>query len=150
MHFVDDENFVAIPHGHDRQPVDDHFANVVDACMCRGIDFEHIDVASLGNLTARVACAAWIGRWSVCAAQRAREDPGSGRLSHATRPRKDERLSDSTPRNGVPERPRDSRLSDDVIELLRPPLSRENLVGQKKASGSRLQALGWVWGPDLR
>src|SRR5688572_1004905 len=123
MHFVDDENLVAVPHGHDRQPVDDHFADIVDPGVRRGIDLHDVDVAPFRNFTARVAFSARIGGWSFVAAQRARENARRCRLADAARTRKYERLRNAPALDRIGERTRDSRLTDDIIELLRAPLA---------------------------
>ena len=138
MNFVDDENLVAVPHGHDRQPVDDHLAHVVDAGMRRGVDLHDVDVAPFGNLAAGVAHPAGIGRRPLVAAQRARQNPRRRRLADAARTRKHERLRNPPALDGVGQRTRHSRLADDVIELLRAPLAGENLVGHTRDSGFRV------------
>ena len=61
VHFVDDEDLVAIAGGPHLQPADDHLTDVVDAGVRRGVDLEHVEVAALGDLDAGVADAARVG-----------------------------------------------------------------------------------------
>ena len=74
MNFVDDEDLVAIADRHDAQPRDDDLTNVVDLGVRGGIDLEHIDIASFGDLDAGVAGAARSRGRSLLAVQRARQD----------------------------------------------------------------------------
>ena len=62
MDFVDDEDLVAVADRHDAEAGDDHFADVVDLGVRRGVDLEDVDVAPLGDLDAGVAVAARIRR----------------------------------------------------------------------------------------
>src|SRR5205085_2037207 len=82
----------------------------------------------LRNLDARVAHAARIGRRSVDAAQRPRQDARGGGLTGSPLSREDEGLRDAPARNRIAQRTRDRLLSDDIVELLRPPLSRKDLI----------------------
>ena len=59
--FVDDEDLVAVADRRDRQPGDHHLADVVDAGVAGRVDLEHVDVAPLRDLDARVALAARLG-----------------------------------------------------------------------------------------
>ena len=126
--FVDDEDLVAVAHRHDAEAGDDHFADVVDAGVRGGVDFEHVDVAPFGNLDAGVAVAARIGGRPLDAAQRPRQNPRRRRLADAARPGEHERLRQPPARERVAQRPRHRLLSDDVVELLRPPFPRDDLV----------------------
>ena len=125
--FVDDEDLVAIAHRRNRQALDDHFADVVDAGVRGGVDLEHVDVAAFGNLDAGVAYAARIGRRAVHAAERARQDARGGGLAAAARAGKHERVRDPLALQRVLERARDGLLSEDVFEFLRAPLARRAL-----------------------
>ena len=73
--------------------------------------------------------AARIGGRPVHAVQRARQDARRRRLADAARPGEHERLREPAARQRVPQRPRHRLLADDVVELLRPPLARDDLVG---------------------
>ena len=131
MHFVDDEHLVAVPHRHERQAVDDHVADVLHAGVSGGVDLEHVDVASFGDLPARIADPARIGGRPVRAAQRARQDAGRRGLAHTARAGKHEGLRNPLGRNRVLQRARHRRLADDIVELLRAPLAGEDLVGHR-------------------
>ena len=128
MDLVDDEDLVAVSHRRDRQAGDDHLADVVDLRVRRRVDLEHVHVAAFGDLDARVAVAARIGRRPVHAVQRPRQNPRRRRLADAARPGKHERLREPAALQRVAERARDRLLADDVGELLRPPLARDDLV----------------------
>ena len=94
VHLVDDEHLVAVAHGRDRQPGDDHLADVVDAGVAGGVDLEDVDVAPLRDLDAGVALAARIGRRPLHAVQRPRQDARGRGLADAARAGEDERLRD--------------------------------------------------------
>ena len=128
MHLVDDEHFVAVADRPDGEAGDDHFADVVDARVRRGVDFEDVDVAPFRDFDARLADAAGIGRRSVHAIQRAREDARRRRLADPARPREHERLREPVALQRVAQRARDRVLADDVIELLRPPFAGDDLI----------------------
>ena len=108
---------------------DDHLADVVDAGVRRGVDLEDVDVAPFGDLDAGVADAAGIGGRPVRAVQRARQDPRRRRLADAARPGEHERLRQPPARQRVAQRTRHRLLSDDIVEPLRPPFARDDLVG---------------------
>ncbi len=128
MHFVDDEDLVAIARRQDAEARDDDLAHVVDARVRGGVDLEHVDVASFRDLDARVARAARIGGRPVHAVERARQDAGGRRLSDAAWSREHERLREPLARERIAQRTRHRLLSDDVVELLRAPLTRDDLV----------------------
>ena len=129
MHLVDDEHLVAIARRRKREPGDDDLANVVDAGVTRRIDLEHIEVAPLRNLDARVADAARIGRWSFFAVERACQDARGRRLSASTRTGEDKRMRNAFARNRVAERTRHHLLPDDIVEALRAVFARKDLIG---------------------
>ena len=131
MHFVDDEDLLAIAHRHDREALDDDLADVVDARVRRGVDLEDVDVATVRNLAAGIAFPARLRRRAVAtlAVQRLGQDAGRGGLADTARPGEDERLRhEPVVRDGVAKRARHRLLSDDILETLRPPLSRDDLV----------------------
>jgi hypothetical protein len=138
---VDDEHLVAVSHRHDAEARDDHLAHVVDLRVGGGVDFEDVDVASLGNLDTGVTRAAGIARRPLHAVQRSRQDAGRRRLAHAARPREDERLSESAARERITQRTRHRLLPDDIVEALRPPLPRDYLVSHRNGE---LRSAGWT------
>ena len=139
VHFVDDEDLVAIAHRRHPEAGDDDVADLVDLRVRGGVDLEDVHVASFGNLEAGVARSAGIGRRTGVAVQGARQNSRRRRLADAARPGKHERLRDAARRDGVAQRLRDTALADDVIESLRAPLASENLVSghrrKKKVAG---------------
>ena len=131
MHLVDDEHLVAVAHGRNREPADDHLADVLDPGVGGGIDLEHVHVAAARNFPASVADPAGIGRGALIAVQGAGEQPRGGRLPHAARPREHERLVDASTRERVAECLRDGLLPDDLVEALGPPLAGEDGVHER-------------------
>ncbi len=83
VHFVDDEDLVAVAHRRNRQSGDDHLADVVDLRVRRCIDFEDVDVPPFGNLHARFAGAAGVGRGT--ARRSSTPSPGSAPSSSCRR-----------------------------------------------------------------
>ena len=92
VHFVDDEDLVAVAHRRDAERLDDDLADLVDAGVGGAVDLEHVHVAAVGDLDARVAHAARLGRRAVLAVERPRQDARRRRLADAARAREDERL----------------------------------------------------------
>ena len=131
VHFVDDEDLVAVANRHDRQAGNDDVSDVVDAGMGGGVDFQDVDVAAFGNLDARVTLAAWIGSGSFRAVQGARQYPRGRRLPDTSGAGKDERLRQPPADQRVTQRTCDRLLSNDIVEPLRTPFARENLVGHR-------------------
>ena len=137
VHFVDDEDLVAIAGRGDAEPLDDHFADVVDTGVRRGVELDHVDVAALGDLDAGIARAARVGGRPGLAVERAREDAGGGRLADAAGSREDERLGDAPALDGVAQRLRHAHLADDIVEALGTPLASEHLIRAGHWFGSR-------------
>src|ERR1051325_4981965 len=100
-----------------------------DACreIAEGRDMD-VHVPAFGDFTAGIALAAWIGRWATLPIQRPRQDPRRRRLADAARPGEHERLRQAAARERVAQRARHRLLSDDVVELLRPPFARDHLI----------------------
>ena len=125
---VDDEDLVAIARRPHLQAVDDHLADVVDAGVRRGVDLEHVEVAALGDLDAGVADAAGVRRRPLLAVEGAGQDAGGRGLADAAGAGEHEGLGDAAGRDGVAKGLGDALLPDHLVEALRPPLARENLV----------------------
>jgi len=130
---VDDEDLVAVARRRHRQVADDHLAHVVDAGVAGRVDLEHVEVAALGDLHARVADAARVGGRSLLAVQRPRQDPRGRRLADAARAGEDKGLRQPSARQGVAERLGDGLLADDVGETLGTPLPGDDLVCHERA-----------------
>ena len=94
VHFVDDEDLVAVADRGNRQPGDDDFADVVDAGVAGGVDLEHVHVAALCDLDARVALTAGTDGRPVDAVERPRQDARGRRLAGAALAGKHERMRD--------------------------------------------------------
>ena len=73
--------------------------------------------------------AARVGGRPLHAVQRARQDARGRRLADAARPGEHERLREPPALERVAQRARHRLLADDVVELLRPPLAGDDLVG---------------------
>ena len=116
-----------------RERLDDDLADGVDAGVGGAVDLEHVDVAALGDLDARVALAARLGRRALHAVERARQDPRRRRLADAARARKDERLREPAGGDRVLQRLDDAALADDVFEALRAPFAGEGEMGTWKS-----------------
>ena len=119
MHFVDDEDLVAVANRENRQAGNDDVSNVVDPGMGGGVDFQDVDVSAFRNLDARVTLAAWIGSGSFCAVQGARQYPRRRRLTDTAGSGKDERLRQPPADQRVTQRTCDRLLSNDIVEPLR-------------------------------
>ena len=126
---VDDVDLVSVADRCHRQTGDDHLADVLHLRVGGGVDLQHIDIAPLGDLDARVACPARIRGRPGGAIQGPRQNPRGRRLPDAAGTREHERLGEAPLGQGVAQRPGGRLLPDDVIEPLRTVLACENLVG---------------------
>ncbi len=127
VRFVEDDHFVAsadrrIPH-HIAQ-----LANLVDASIGGGIDFQDVQRAPRGDLTARIALVARRRRGSLHTIQRLGQNPGGGRLTHAPRSGKNISMRHAAALKGVLQRARDVLLSDNFRKRLGAPLSGNDLI----------------------
>jgi hypothetical protein len=144
VNLVDDEDLVAVADRHDAEAGDDHFADVVDLGVGGSVDFQNIDVASLRNLHTGVTRSARIRRRTALAAQRACEDPRRRGLADAARSCEHERLRQPPARQRVAQRTRHRVLTDDILEALRPPLARDDLVGHQRTAAGALRHPAWT------
>ena len=128
VHFVDDEDLVAVAHRRHAEAGDDDLADLVDLRVGGGVDLEHVHVAPFGDLDAGVADAAGIGGRALFAVEAPRQDARRGGLADAARAGEHEGLGDAAAGDGVAQRLRDGALADHVFEALGPPLPGENLV----------------------
>ena len=127
VRFIEDDHLVAsadrrVPH-HIAQ-----LANLVDASIGGGIDFQHVQRTARGNLAARIALIARRRCGSVNAIQRFGQNSGRGRLSHAPRARKNISVRHAAALKRILQRTRDVLLSDKFRKSLGPPLSCNNLI----------------------
>lgn len=117
MSFVEDYDFVAAR----GRSITDHFAelaNLVDAAIRGGVNFENVERCAGGNFAAGIASVVGFGRGAFHAIERLGEDAGGGRLAYAANAGKDVGVSDSIRFDGVRERLRDVLLADNFRECL--------------------------------
>ena len=84
MHFVDDIDFV-FASGRCILGVFQYFADVVDACVGGGVDFQQVDVASGIDLRTAFAYAARFAVLRVFAVEAFGKDAGDGGFTYAAR-----------------------------------------------------------------
>src|SRR5206468_222013 len=104
------------------------FADLVDAAIAGGVDFEYIHVFAGGDATADLAGIARSYRWAMDAVKGFGEDPGGGSFAYATRSGEEIGMGNPLGRNRVGERPDHWLLAHQVGELLRTVAPRENRV----------------------
>ena len=92
MHFVDDKHLVAVPHRGNRQPGDNHLADVVDLGVGSSIDLKYIDITSLRYLHTGITVTTGILSRSCNAVQRPRQDTRGCGFTHPTWAGEDESL----------------------------------------------------------
>ena len=127
MRFVEDHDFVAARSGR----VTDHFAkfaDLVDAAIGGGVNFENVERIAGGNFAAGIAGAVRLGGGTGGAIERLRQDAGGGRFADAANAGKNVRMRDAVRLNRIRERARDVLLPDDVAERLRAILSGYDFV----------------------
>ena len=146
--FINDKDPVAVAGGGFVDCFDNHVAHVVNARVRCGVNFEHVHRATLGDLAARcarvrVGRAAGRGRRAVraMAVDGLRQKPCGRSLADAARARKQVSVMKAFVLDGVSERARDVLLPRDLLEGLRSPLARDDLVGHKKRSAISRQLL---------
>ena len=100
VRFVEDDDFVA----RSRWRVADHFAkfaNLVDAAVGGGVDFDDVERRSEGDLLTGVALAAGIGGRPIHTVQSLGEDAGGGGLADSACSRKNVSVRDAIVADGV-------------------------------------------------
>src|SRR6266702_6074365 len=103
-------------------------AHLVDLGVSRGIDFYQIDEAARVDFHAGRTLPAGTGADARLAIEAFREDPGEGRLAHATGPGKQVRVVQALLIQRVAQRLDHVLLPDQRLERARTPLAGENLV----------------------
>ncbi len=110
-------------------------ANLIDAAVGGGIDFDHIHGVALADLDAGVARAARLGRGSLsrpdlgAAVERHGQNARDGGLADAPVPGKNVAVRDAILAERIEQRARDVVLAGNVGEALRSIFSGQNLVG---------------------
>ena len=127
VRFVEDHDFVAARSGR----VADHLAQLADlvnAAVGGGVDFEHVERSAGGNFAAGVAGVVGLGGGALRAIERFGEDAGGGGLADAADAGKNIGVRDAVRLDGVRERARDVLLPDDVAERLRAIFSGDDFI----------------------
>src|SRR5690348_17398886 len=128
MRFVENHNFVASA---DRG-VAHHFAqfaDLVNAAIGSGVDFEHIERIAGSDRAAEIALVARSGRGAFHAIKALGENARGSRFSHAARAGENVCVREAVLANGVFQRLHHVALSDDLLETLRAPFARDDLIG---------------------
>ena len=130
--FVENHDFVAAR----GRSVTHHFAqlaNLVDAAIGGGVNFENVERSAGGNFAAGIAGVVGLGGGAFHAIQRLGEDARGGRLAHAAHAGKDIGVSDAIRFDGVRERLRDVLLADNFSECLRAIFSSDNFIAHRES-----------------
>ena len=132
VHFVDDVDFV-FASGRGVLGVFEYFADIVDAGVGGGVDFEQVDEAAGVDVAAGLALAAGFAFFGVFAVEAFGEDAGDGGFAHAARAGEQVGVVQAAFFQGVAQGFDDVFLSDEVGEGFRPPFAGEYLVCHKKS-----------------
>ena len=128
VRFVEDNDFVARAGG----SVADHFAefaNLVDAAIGCGVDFDDVKRRASSDFFAGVALTARFGGGTVYAIQRFGEDTRGRSLADTACAGKNVSVGDPIIANRVCERVGDMALTYEILESLRAPLAGYDLIG---------------------
>ena len=128
VHFVDDIDFVFAGSG-GVLGVFQHFADVVDAGVAGGVDFEQIDKAALVDGGAGGALAAGFAVGRCFAVEAFGEDAGDGGFAHAARAGEQIGVVQAAFVERVLQGFDNVFLADQIGEGFRAPLAGEDLVG---------------------
>ena len=103
-------------------------ADFIDASIARTIDFQDVEIASIGDLAADVFVRIEVEAGAACAVECLSEDSGGGGLSDASWAYEEVGMGEPVLLDGVAQGLHDVVLSEDVIEGLRPVFACENLI----------------------
>jgi hypothetical protein len=120
----------------------DHLAHVIDTGAARGVDFLHVRRGSRRDLAARRTLVAGRFGGALVAVEAAGQDARECRLAHAAWPREEDGVGYPLAADRVAQGRRDVGLAGDLVEALRTPLPRQNLIRHR---GVCLGSLGWLW-----
>ena len=109
-------------------------ADIFDAIVGSPVDLQHVHASGGGYAFAGIALFAGIRTLASGAIERLRKDPRGGRFTHTARPTKQITLGNAPRGDGVFERGGDMVLSDHLVKLTRPPLTRCYLIGHERSS----------------
>ena len=133
MSFIENIDFVSIPAGRVTGGVP-QFANLVDAAIGGGVDFDHVDGVSLTDLDAGVADAAGFGGGALGAAyfsaavERHGHNARNGGFADAAVPRENVAVGDAVLRERVQKGASDVVLPGYVGKTLRAVFAGQNLI----------------------
>ena len=105
-------------------------AHLLDAVVGGPVDLLHVEGAALGDFLARGALEAGLGGRTIAsrAVEGLGQDARGGGLAHAPCPREEEGVADATGAQGVLQGTGEGGLADQLVEGVRPVLSRENEI----------------------
>ena len=101
------------------------------------VDLHHVDRRARDEVLTGRAGAARLRTGARGARQRLGQEPGGGGLAHAAGSGEEIGVGDPARAERVAERARDRVLPDDRVELLRPPLPRQDLIRQRPCTLNR-------------
>ena len=135
VHFVDDEDLVAVARRSKANRADDRFANVVNAGVRRGVDLLHVNRTAFRNFAARragigvVRAAGRGGRlFRFVAIERFGEQTRGRSFPDAARAGKQIGVMQPLVLDGIAQRARDGLLSRDFFKSLRAPFACDYLI----------------------
>src|SRR6266481_2013855 len=110
------------------------FANLVDAAVRGGVNFDHIHRTASADFAAGVALAAGLGsgRFRAAAVQGHGQDTGNGRLSNTAMAAENIAVRDALLLNGVFKSARDVVLPDHIRKSLGTVFTRKDLIAHEK------------------
>ena len=132
VRFVEDHHFVAAR----GRSVTNHFAqlaNLVDAAIGGGVDFENVERSAGGNFAAGVAGVVRLGGGTLHAVERLGEDARGGGFAHAAHAGKNVGVRDAIRFDGVRERLGDVLLADNFGECLRAIFSSDDFIAHRES-----------------
>ena len=125
---VEDDDLVAVASGPVLEALGE-LSHLLDLGVGGGIDLDHVEIPTSGDLLTGLAFVARIGRRTALAIQRLGEHPGHRRLADSPDPGEEIRLGDPPLGESVLQCRDDRLLADDTREVLWAPLPGENLIG---------------------
>jgi hypothetical protein len=130
--FIENHDFVAAR----RRRVANHFAelaNLINAAIGGGVDFENVERSAGGNFAAGVARVVGLGGGAFHAVEGLREDSRRGGFAHAANAGKDVGVGDAIRFDGVRERLGDVLLADNLSECLRAIFSSDDFIAHRES-----------------
>ena len=127
VRFVEDDDLVMSAGGGVAHHVA-QFADLIDAAIRGGVNFNHVHGISGGNFAAGITFVAGSGRWTFDAVQSLRENSRGGGFSNSARAGKNVGVRDAIGANRIFKRGHHMALADDIRKSLRTPFSRDDLI----------------------